>query len=87
MLFAYTYVPHAMEKMQKFIDFIFYEVWCKAPGNGGFRFELFDANAELKELMEVFYYGDTQGGDFFFRTCRADLWSVCPIKPGANRPT
>ena len=66
MLFAYTYVPHAMEKMQAFIDFIFYEVWCKAPGNGDFRLELFDANAELKELMEVFYYGDTQGGDFFY---------------------
>jgi len=32
MLFAYTYVPHAMEKMQEFIDFIFFEVWCKAPG-------------------------------------------------------
>lgn len=67
MLFAYTYVPHAMEKMQEFIDCIFFEVWCKAPGNGGFRLELFDANPELKELMEAFYYGDTQGGDFFYR--------------------
>lgn len=26
MLFSYTYVPHKMEKMQAFIDFIFYEV-------------------------------------------------------------
>jgi hypothetical protein len=66
MLFAYTYVPHAMEKMQEFIDFIFFEVWCKAPGNGGFRLELFDVSVELKELMEAFYYGDTQGGDFFY---------------------
>lgn len=66
MLFAYTYVPHAMEKMQTFIDFIFFEVWCTAPGNGDFRLELFDANAELKELMEAFYYGDTQGGDSFY---------------------
>lgn len=66
MLFAYTYVPHAMERMQEFIDFIFFEVWCAAPGNGGFRLELFNANAELKELMKVFYYGDTQGGDFFY---------------------
>lgn len=66
MLFAYTYVPHNMETMQEFIDFIFYEVWCKAPGNGDFRFELFDANTEIKELMEVFYYSDTQGGDFFY---------------------
>lgn len=66
MLFAYTYVPHPMEKMQEFIDFIFFKVWCKSPGNGGFRLELFDANVELKELMETFYYGHTQGGDFFY---------------------
>jgi len=66
MLFPYTYVPHTMEKMQEFIDFIFFKVWCKAPGNGGFRLELFDSNAELKEMMEAFFYGDTQGGDFFY---------------------
>ena len=66
MLFPYIYVPHAMEKMQEFIDFIFFEVWCGAPGNGEFRFEIFDGNAELKELMEAFYYGDTKGGDFFY---------------------
>lgn len=66
MLFSYTYVPHSMEKMQAFINFIFYDVWCKAPGNGSFRLELFDDNAELKELMEAFYYSDTQGADFFY---------------------
>ena len=45
MLFAYTYVPHAMEKMQEFIDFIFYEVWCKAPSveYGIHLFEPFDS--------------------------------------------
>jgi len=66
MLFAYKYVPHSMEKMQEFIDFIFYEVWCKAPRNSIFELELFDTNPELKGLMESFYYGDTQGGDFFY---------------------
>lgn len=66
MLFPYKYVPHQMEKMQEFIDFIFFKVWCTAPGNGDFRLELFDANAELKEVMETFYYGHTQGGDFFY---------------------
>lgn len=66
MLFPYTYVPHSMEKMQGFIDFIFFEVWCKAPCNGSFRFELFDGNAELKGLMESFCYSDTKGGDFFY---------------------
>ena len=81
MLFAYSYVPHAMEKMQAFIDFIFYEVWCKAPGNGDFRFELFNANAELKELMEVFYYSDTQGGDFFYGHVERIYGLFAPLTP------
>ncbi|MHB1300813.1 MAG: HNH endonuclease [Burkholderiales bacterium] len=66
MLFTYTYVPHQMEKMQAFIDFIFYEVWCKAPASGPFGLNLFDANAELREVMEAFYYSDAQGADFFY---------------------
>ncbi len=66
MLFPYTYVPHQMEKMQAFIDFIFHEVWCKAPASGPFGLNLFDANAELREVMEVFYYSDAQGADFFY---------------------
>jgi hypothetical protein len=81
MLFAYTYVPHAMEKMQAFIDFIFFEVWCKAPGNGGFRLELFNPNAELKELMEAFYYGDTQGGDFFYGHVERIYGLFAPLTP------
>ncbi len=66
MLFPYTYVPHQMEKMQTFIDFIFHEVWCEAPTSGPFGLNLFDANAELREVMEVFYYSDAQGADFFY---------------------
>lgn len=66
MLFPYTYVPHQMEKMQTFIDFIFHEVWCKAPTSGPFGLNLFDANVELREVMEAFYYSDAQGADFFY---------------------
>lgn len=66
MLFPYTYVPHQMEKMQEFIDFIFHEVWCNAPARGPFGLHLFDANAELREVMEAFYYSDAQGADFFY---------------------
>ena len=66
MLFPYTYVPHQMEKMQTFINFIFHEVWRKAPGSGPFGLHLFDANAELREVMEAFYYSDAQGADFFY---------------------
>lgn len=66
MLFPYTYVPHQMEKMQAFIDYIFHEVWCKAPMGGPFGLNLFDANAELREVMEAFYYSDAAGADFFY---------------------
>lgn len=55
-----------MEKMQEFIDFIFYEVWCKAPDNGAFRLELFDGNADLKEVMTSFFYDHTASGDFIY---------------------
>lgn len=65
MLFSYQYVPHQMEKMQAFIDFIFYDVWCKAPASGAFSLDLFNGNAELKELMESFHYSDAKGADFF----------------------
>ena len=66
MLFPYTFVPHQMDKMQSFIDFIFHEVWCKAPTNGPFGLHLFDAYAELRQLMEAFFYDDSKGADFFY---------------------
>jgi hypothetical protein len=66
MLFPYTYVPHQMDKMQTFIDFIFHEVWCKASTSGPFGLNLFGANAELREVMEAFYYSDAAGADFFY---------------------
>jgi len=65
MLFSYQYVPHPMEKMQEFIDFIFFEVWCKAPEGEPFSLDLFNGNAELKEVIEAFHYSDAKGADFF----------------------
>ncbi|WP_147820180.1 HNH endonuclease [Salidesulfovibrio onnuriiensis] len=65
MLFPYTYVSHQMDKMQEFINFIFFEVWCEAPNSGAFSLELFDANAELKEVMVAFHYSDSYGAEFF----------------------
>jgi hypothetical protein len=65
MLFSYTYVPHQMEKMQAFIDFIFYEVWCKAPASGDYGLDLFLANPELHEVMTAFHYDDSNGAEFF----------------------
>lgn len=65
MLFSYTYVPHQMEKMQAFIDFIFHEVWCKAPTSGDYSLDLFLTNLELHEVMTAFHYDDSKGAEFF----------------------
>jgi hypothetical protein len=55
-----------MERMQEFVDCIFYEVWCNAPAHGAFSLSLFDCNQDLKEVMEAFYYSDAKGADFFY---------------------
>jgi hypothetical protein len=70
-----------MEKMQEFIDFIFYEVWCKASANGPFGLNLFDANTDLREVMEAFFYSDAQGADFFYGHVERiyGLFSVLPL--------
>lgn len=68
MLFPYIYVHHQMEKMQAFIDFIFYEVWCKAPIGLAFHPDLFGGNPELKEVMVEFGFSakaPTRGKAFY----------------------
>lgn len=65
MLFPYTYVPHQIEKMQVFIDFIFHEVWCKAPTSGDYSLDLFVANPDLHEVMTALHYDDGKGAMFF----------------------
>ena len=65
MLFPYIYVPHQMERMQRFVNFIFYQVWCRAPKAEPFDLSLFDANPPLKEVMTSFAYDHTKAGDRF----------------------
>lgn len=65
MLFPYTYVPHQMEKMQTFIDFIFYAVWCQAPLKRPYSLELFASNPELLEVMTAFHHDDSKAAYFF----------------------
>lgn len=65
MLFPYTYLPHRMEKMQRFINFIFYQVWCRARKAGPYGLNLFDANPSLKGVMTSFAYDHTKAGDRF----------------------
>jgi hypothetical protein len=54
MLVSYIYVSHQMERMQEFVDFIFFEVWCKAPIGLEFDLEFFNGNPELKEVLSEF---------------------------------
>lgn len=67
MLFPYTYVPHRIEKMQEFITFIFFEVWCKAPNTKSYSLDLFEPLPELWEVMRDFSFADPQpaGAKFF----------------------
>ncbi|MFV1468375.1 hypothetical protein VBY75_11885 [Idiomarina sp. HB] len=73
MLFSYTYVPHQLERMQEFIDFIFYEVWCKAPIGIEFTLELFDTKPDLKEVLSSFGFGTNapSRGKQFYKEIKA----------------
>ncbi|WP_417528381.1 HNH endonuclease [Marinomonas shanghaiensis] len=73
MLFPYTYVPHQMEKMQEFINFIFYEVWCKAPIGVEFTLELFDTKPDLKEVLSSFGFAKNapDRGKQFYKEIKA----------------
>ena len=52
MLFSYVFCPHSMDKMQEFIEYIFFHVWCNATPNKSFELELFKGHAELYTVME-----------------------------------
>jgi len=66
MLFPYHYIDHPMNKMQEYIDYIFYEVWCKAPACE-YDIALFDGNTELKEIITAFHYTEPKGAEFFVK--------------------
>ncbi|WP_340121696.1 hypothetical protein [Methylobacter svalbardensis] len=54
-----------MEKMQWYINFIFFEVWCKAKGKDYVIEELFSGNEELCEIITELHYSQHKGADFF----------------------
>jgi hypothetical protein len=54
-----------MDKMQRFIDYIFLNVWCEAASGTAFSLDLFDEEPELSEVMTAFYFDDTKGAYFF----------------------
>ncbi len=65
MLFPYNYVPHSMETMQEYIDFIFHEVWCTAQGKDYDVEALFADNADLKGMIIELDTSEVQGAVFF----------------------
>lgn len=81
MLFPYTYVPHQMEKMQVFIDYIFHEVWCKAPIGLTFHPDLFEGNADLKEVMTEFGFSAkaAERGRAFYKDVKAIYELFAPL--------
>jgi len=52
--------------MQRYINYIFFEVWCRAPKSKVFSLNLFDGSPNLKTVMTAFYYSDTKGAYFFY---------------------
>lgn len=72
MLFPYVYVHHQIEIMQTYIEFIFYEVWCKAPIGLDFHPDLFDKNLDLKEIMVEFgfYANAAAEGKAFYKAVK-----------------
>jgi len=73
MLFAYTYVPHQLEKMQEFIDYIFFEVWCNAPIGLTFHPNLFVGKPELQDVMSEFGFSAhaAERGKVFYKDVKA----------------
>lgn len=69
MLFPYKRIPHAMDKMHEFVEFIFLEVWCKAPGTE-YGLVLFKANPSLFKIVEELFRRDAadklKGAALFF---------------------
>ena len=71
MLFPYVYVPHRIERMHRFVNFIFYEVWCRAPKTRPYAAQLFDRNPALREIVDALTYGHSKEGDAFLGRIQA----------------
>jgi len=63
MHFTYKYIKHSVEDLQKLLDFLFNEVWCKA--NGEFDAEKLNGNPKLKQIYIDLGNMETKAGDFF----------------------
>jgi len=51
MIYFYKLINHDINKMQDFLDFIFYEVWMKANIHQNFTIDLFDSNKDFRDII------------------------------------
>jgi hypothetical protein len=63
MLFPYKYVNHDIEKLQGFLDFLFFKVWCRARTN--FDSSKLNRNPQLKAIYETLHHDDGEWATFF----------------------
>lgn len=52
--------------MQEYVDYIFFEIWCKAPSLT-YDISLFDKNQDLKDIIMAFHYSHSALGDSFVK--------------------
>ena len=63
MHFNYIPIDHEINKLQGYLDFLFFEIWIKAEGV--FNSNLLEANKEFHEIYTVIELQDTEWGNFF----------------------
>lgn len=59
MLSPYKYINHNMEKVQKFVDYIFFDVWMKSRPKKEYSFRLY-FNREYKKIIKDLYVSDSE---------------------------
>lgn len=63
MHFNYIPIKHDIDKLQGYLDFLFFEVWLKAEGD--FNFDELKPNKELHDICIKLELQDTEWGNFF----------------------
>ncbi len=89
MLFPYKRIPHAMEKMHEFVEFIFLEVWCNAP-TVDYDLDLFNGSPALYKIMGSLVQEDqagklnSKGAGAFFLNCVNEIFNEFKTLNGAE---
>lgn len=63
MHFTFNYIPHTVEKLQEYLDFLFYEVWIKASGE--FNADKLEGHPELQKVYVDLGYKESKWAQFF----------------------